>query len=70
VLGDIHGVEPRHVGCPDVRGGCGGEVDALYAGAELLDQAELPCLDGLGIQSRPQRNDYVDRVVADTLANA
>jgi hypothetical protein len=60
-------MESWHVGDPDAHRGCSRDVDVLNACAELLNQAELPGVDGLRIQLGPERNDDVDRLVAGTL---
>ena len=67
VLGDVDGVEPRHVGDPDACRGCRRDVDVLDACAELLNQAELSGVDGFGVQFGPEWNDDVDQLVAGAL---
>jgi hypothetical protein len=67
VLGDVDGVQPRHVGDPDARRGGRRDVDVFNACAELLNQAELCGADGLCVQLAPERNDDVE-TVAGTLA--
>ena len=67
MLGDVDGVQPRHVGDPDASRSCSRDLDVLDTRAELLNQAELSGVDCFCVHLGPERNDDVKELVAGAL---